>query len=53
MDYFKRFGFKTISKEDVKEKFAAMENHQIDPTKFPYIMELDVEEFFNNRQCHC
>lgn len=51
-DYFKRFGFKNISSEDIQEKYKTLNILKTDATKFNYIMELDIEEFFNNRHCH-
>lgn len=53
MDYFKRFGFKAVKEEDVKDKFAAIQSHKTASAKSDYIMELDIEEFFNNPHCHC
>lgn len=53
MDYFKRFGFENIRLEDIQEKLVPFKTYKIDPIKFAYRLELDIEEFFNNRQCHC
>jgi amino-acid N-acetyltransferase len=53
VNYFKRFGFKKVCPQDIQQKFAALNIYNTDPIKFAHIMELDIEDFFNNPQCHC
>jgi len=46
IDYFKRFGFEYMSSEKICEIFEVSINER------PFMMELDVDEFFNNCCCH-
>ncbi|NLZ54975.1 MAG: GNAT family N-acetyltransferase [Thermoanaerobacteraceae bacterium] len=50
VDYFKRFGFKYITSNKCDNKIY--ETSDINISKHSFIMELDVNEFFNNCQCH-
>lgn len=48
VDYFKRFGFNYIT----SNKFDKYETNNMNINKYPFIMELDVNEFFSKCQCH-
>lgn len=50
IDYFKRFGFKYISSDQCDIKIVGAYNTNSDD--YSYIMELDIDEYFNSRHCH-
>lgn len=50
MDYFKRFGFSYITSHECDEKVIEIFNVNIGQQ--PFIMELDVERFFDSCCCH-
>lgn len=50
IDYFKRFGFIYITSDKCCKKIY--ETNNINISKYPFIMKLDVSNFFNNCQCH-
>ncbi|AEE91496.1 GCN5-related N-acetyltransferase [Tepidanaerobacter acetatoxydans Re1] len=50
VEYFKRFGFKYVTLEELDNRIHKIHNHG--KNKSDFIMELDVDDFFNKQQCH-
>lgn len=51
-DYFKRFGFNYINLKDFYNQGYNLKELNSTINNFVYIMELDINEFFNNEHCH-
>lgn len=50
VEYFKRFGFKYVTLEEFDNRTHKIHDHG--KNKIDFIMELDVDDFFNKQQCH-
>ncbi|NLU09858.1 MAG: GNAT family N-acetyltransferase [Tepidanaerobacter acetatoxydans] len=50
VEYFKRFGFKCVTLEELDNRIHKIHNYG--ESKSTFIMELDINEFFNKQQCH-
>jgi len=50
INYFKRFGFKSITLNECD--IEIFKTFNIDNYKYPFVMKLDVGEFFINCHCH-
>ncbi len=50
VEYFKRFGFKYVTLEELDNRIHKIHNHG--KNKGDFIMELDINDFFNKQQCH-